>query len=74
MTSDLVIKAVYCLRDGKVMGGPYRLSHTRTFGTPSSPPLSERLIEDASNAEFSFEGASCIAAVRGRSHFEIRDP
>ena len=46
MTSDLVIKVVYCLRDGKVMGGPYRLSHTRTFG-PTSPPLSETLIEDA---------------------------
>ena len=70
MTSDLVIKAVYCLRDGKVMGGPYRLSHTRTFG-PTSPPLSERLIEDAKAnllrerlASPPFEGIT----------FEIRDP
>ena len=40
--SDLVTKVVYCLRDGKVIGGPYRVSYARTLG-PTSPPLSERI-------------------------------
>ena len=62
---------LYCLRDGKVMGGPYRLSHTRTFG-PTSPPLSERLI--ARRQGESFEGAVLHRRLSRESHskFETR--
>jgi hypothetical protein len=70
MGSDLVVKVVYCLRDGKVLGGPYRLSHSRTFG-PTSPPLSEKLIEDA-KANLLSEGLAS-PPFEGIT-FEIRDP
>jgi hypothetical protein len=70
MGSDLVVKVVYCLRDGKVVGGPYRLSHSRTFG-PTSPPLSQRLIEEA-KANLLSEGLAS-PPFEGIT-FEIRDP
>ena len=70
MRSDLVVKVVYCLRDGKVMGGPYRLSHSRTVG-PTSPPLSEKLIADA-KANLLSEGLAS-PPFEGIT-FEIRDP
>ena len=70
MRSDLVTKVVYCLRDGKVIGGPYRVSYPRTFG-PTSPPLSEKLIEDA-KANLLSEGLAS-PPFEGIT-FEIRDP
>lgn len=68
--SDLVTKVVYCLRDGKVIGGPYLLSYARTLG-PSSPPPSERLIEDA-KGNLSSEGRA--SPPFDGITFEIRDP
>jgi hypothetical protein len=56
--SDLVTKVVYCLRDGKVIGGPYLLSYARTLG-PSSPPPTERFIEEA-KTNLSSEGLAAI--------------
>jgi hypothetical protein len=68
--SDLVTKVVYCLRDGKVIGGPYLLSYARTLG-PSSPPPSERLIEDA-KTNLSSEGLA--SPPFDGITFEIREP
>jgi hypothetical protein len=70
MNNDLVTKVVYCLRDGKVIGGPYRVSHARTFG-PTSPPISERLIAEA-KANLSSEGLA--SPPFEEITFEIRDP
>ena len=70
MNNDLVTKVVYCLRDGKVIGGPYRVSYARTLG-PTSPPLSERLIAEA-KANLSSEGLAS-PPFEGIT-FEIRDP
>jgi hypothetical protein len=68
--SDLVTKVVYCLRDGEVIGGPYRVSYARTLG-PTSPPLSERIIAEA-KANLSSEGRAS-PPFEGIT-FEIRDP
>jgi hypothetical protein len=68
--NDLVTKVVYCLRDGKVIGGPYLLSYARTLG-PTSPPPPERLIEDA-RANLLSEGLAS-PPFEGVT-FEIRDP
>jgi hypothetical protein len=68
--NDLVTKVVYCLRDGKVIGGPYLLSYARTLG-PTSPPPPERLIAEA-KANLSSEGLA-LPPFEGVT-FEIRDP
>ena len=60
--NDLVTKVVYCLRDDKVIGGPYRVSYARTFGS-TSPPLSETAYRRGQGEIF--RAKVCIAAVRG---------
>jgi hypothetical protein len=54
----------------QIIGGPYLLSYARTLG-PSSPPPSERLIEDA-KANLSSEGLA--SPPFDGITFEIRDP